>query len=76
MAPDHTQRALQTARVTTLLELVQAIAETGASDTEMVATVVELVASGRVRLIGSFRSDDVADGGPEPPEPRLSRPAA
>ncbi len=40
---------------TTLLELVQAIAEDTRDDREIVATVVHLLRSGRVRLIGSFR---------------------
>ena len=40
---------------TTLLELVQTIAEDTKDDREIVATVVHLLRSGRVRLIGSFR---------------------
>jgi hypothetical protein len=40
---------------TTLLELVQTIAEDTRDDREIVATVVHLLRSGRVRLIGSFR---------------------
>ena len=40
---------------TTLLELVEAIAEDTNDDREIVATVLHLLRSGRVRLIGSFR---------------------
>ena len=40
---------------TTLLELVQALGELTGDDREVVATVVELIRSGRVRLVGSFR---------------------
>jgi hypothetical protein len=39
----------------TLLDLVNAIYDTGASETEAVATVVYLVNSGVVRLCGNFR---------------------
>ena len=40
---------------TTLLELVGAIAESANDDREVVATVLYLLRSGRVRLIGNFR---------------------
>jgi hypothetical protein len=40
---------------TTLLELIQAIAEETNDDREIVATVLHLLRSGRVRLAGSFR---------------------
>jgi hypothetical protein len=40
---------------TTLLELVQTIAEDTDDDREIVATVLHLLRSRRVRLIGSFR---------------------
>jgi hypothetical protein len=39
----------------TLLELVQAIARHTSDEREIVATVLRLLRSGRVRLIGSFR---------------------
>jgi len=39
----------------TLLELVQAIARHSSDEREIVATVLRLLRSGRVRLIGSFR---------------------
>ena len=39
----------------TLLDLVNAICDTGATETEVVATVVHLVNSGAVRLCGNFR---------------------
>ncbi len=40
---------------TTLLELVQTIAEDTDDDREIVATVLHLLQSRRVRLVGSFR---------------------
>ena len=40
---------------TTLLELVQTIAEDTDDDREIVATVLHLLRSRRVRLVGSFR---------------------
>ncbi len=43
----------------TLLDLVAAIAESGASETELIATVAHLAASGRVTLIGNFREADL-----------------
>ncbi len=46
-------------RTTTLLDLVQAIVDTGASEREVVATVTRLVNSGRVQLVGAFRGADV-----------------
>jgi len=42
-------------RETTLLELVQAVSSVASSDAEVVATVLHLLRSGRVRLCGSFR---------------------
>jgi hypothetical protein len=40
---------------TTLLELVRAVSELTEDDREVVATVMEMLRSGRVRLCGSFR---------------------
>ena len=40
---------------TTLLELVQAVSEVADDDREVVATVMHLLRSGRVRLVGNFR---------------------
>jgi hypothetical protein len=45
---------------TTLLELVQTIGELTEDDREVVATVVELLRAGRVRLIGNFRGQRIA----------------
>jgi hypothetical protein len=39
----------------TLLDLVQAVSESAATETEVVATVVHLVNSGIVQLCGNFR---------------------
>ena len=43
----------------TLLELVEAVADVTSDDREVVATVLHLLRSGRVRLIGSFRGEPV-----------------
>jgi hypothetical protein len=40
---------------TTLLELVRAVSEVTEDDREVVATVLQMLRSGRVRLSGSFR---------------------
>ena len=40
---------------TTLLALVQAVADVADNEREVVATVVSLLRSGRVRLTGTFR---------------------
>lgn len=40
---------------TTLLELVTVLCEVTRDDAEVVATVVELIRAGRIRLTGSFR---------------------
>ena len=41
----------------TLLELVQAVSEVSHSENEVVATVLYMLRSGRVRLAGSFRNE-------------------
>ncbi len=43
------------ARPVTLLELVQAVVESCDDDREVVATILSLLDSGRVRLCGNFR---------------------
>ena len=45
--------------VVTLLDLVAAVADFADSDAEVIAVVLHLVESGRVRLIGQFREDDL-----------------
>jgi predicted nucleic-acid-binding protein len=45
---------------TTLLELVTTLGELTEDDREVVSTVVELLRSGRVRLIGNFRGQKIA----------------
>jgi hypothetical protein len=49
----------------TLLELVEAIAEVTDDDREVVATVLHMLASGRVRLCGNFRNEPVESFGIE-----------
>jgi hypothetical protein len=45
---------------TTLLDLVTCISEVTRDDREVVATVVDLINSGRVRLTGTFRGARIA----------------
>jgi hypothetical protein len=45
---------------TTLLELVQTVGELTPDDREVVTTVIEMLRSGRVRLIGNFRGQRIA----------------
>lgn len=45
---------------TTLLELVTTLGELTDDDREVVKAVVELLHSGRVRLIGNFRGQKIA----------------
>ncbi len=44
----------------TLLDLVWAVSEAADSEAEVVATVLHLIESGRVRLCGSFRGAGLA----------------
>jgi hypothetical protein len=48
-------------RDVTLLELVGALCDVTEDDREVVATVVEMLQSGRVRLRGNFRGAPVSD---------------
>ncbi len=56
LARDEAAQAVET----TLLELVQTVGELTDDDREVVQTVVEMLRSGRVRLIGSFRGQRIA----------------
>ena len=47
--------------VTTLLELVAAVAESARNDREVVATIAHLLTTGRIQLVGNFRGPDVRD---------------
>lgn len=44
---------------TTLLELVRVVSEVTEDDREVVATVMEMLRSGRVRLCGNFRDTNL-----------------
>ena len=54
-AAQSSVRVAQRPRPVTLLELVQGISETTDDDREVVATVMYLLRTGRVRLCGNFR---------------------
>ena len=46
-------------RVTTLLDLVAAVADSSSSEEEVIATVKSLINSGKVTLVGEFLGADV-----------------
>ncbi len=46
----------------TLLDLVYAVVESASSDEEAAATILHLLESGQVRLVGQFREVDVLRG--------------
>ena len=52
---------LESASDVTLLDLVQAVSEAATSETEVVATVLSMLRSGRVHLRGSFRDSLLPD---------------
>ena len=54
----------------TLLSLVQAVQDYTASDEEAVATIVRLLNTGRVVLIGTFAGERVAEALASPPASR------
>lgn len=56
---DRTETMSLPAVETTLLELVRAVSEITSDDREVVATVMEMLHSGRVRLCGSFRGSNL-----------------
>ena len=63
-APSYSaEKAAQQAapRETTLLELVRSIGEVTSDEREVVATVMHLLDSGRVRLCGNFRGVSIED---------------
>ena len=59
-APTLTELDRDAVVETTLLELVTTLGEITEDDREVVAAVVELLKSGRVRLIGNFRGQKIA----------------
>lgn len=61
----------ETPRRTTLLALVQGLARQGYSENEIEHEVLDLVESGRVILIGSFRACPLRPSRPSRPASRL-----
>ena len=55
LAVEESERHPAQARRVTLLDLVAALADSGASEVEVVWAITDLVNSGRVRLVGQFR---------------------
>ncbi len=55
LAVEESERHPAQARRVTLLDLIAALADSGASEAEVVWAIVHLVNSGRVRLVGQFR---------------------
>ncbi len=54
LALEQSEGRLREARSSTLLDLVTALAASGASEEEVVWAITHLVNSGRVRLVGQF----------------------
>ncbi len=55
LAVEESERHPAQARRVTLLDLIAALADSGASEAEVVWAITDLVNSGRVRLVGQFR---------------------
>ncbi len=55
LAVEESERHPAQARRVMLLDLVAALADSGASEAEVVWAITDLVNSGRVRLVGQFR---------------------
>lgn len=66
MKVSYATPAAEVPRRTTMLALVQSLSRQGTPEREIVATVLELVESGRVILIGNFRGLPLRDPGEEP----------
>ncbi len=58
-ASPHEGHPITRTVVTTVLELVHALVDTGATDIEVVTTLRELMNSGRVKLIAEFRASQI-----------------
>ena len=63
----HTLAELETVEAAhpetlTLLDLVAAIADEAETDEEVVATIQHLIETGKVTLVGNFRSRDICRG--------------
>lgn len=59
-APTLREASREAVVETTLLELVTTLGEITDDDKEVVAAVIELLKSGRVRLIGNLRGQKIA----------------
>ncbi len=55
LAVEPIEGRFREARRSTLLDLVAAVADSGATEMEVVWAIVHMVNSGRVRLVGQFR---------------------
>ncbi len=59
LAVEPIEGRFREARTSTLLDLVAAVADSGASEVEVVRAIVHMVNSGRVRLVGQFREAQI-----------------
>jgi hypothetical protein len=59
--PASLPTAKREARVTTLLALVRAVGEVTRDDREVVATILQMLRNGDVRLCGNFRNAPIED---------------
>ena len=61
MAASAARPQIKSAGDTTLLELVQAVAEVTSDEREIVATVMFMLRSGHARLTGNFHDEPIDD---------------
>ncbi len=59
LAVEQIEGRFREARTRTLLDLVAAVADSGATEMEVVWAIVHMVNSGRVRLVGQFRETHI-----------------
>ncbi len=62
LAVEQIEGRFREARTSTLLDLVAAVADSGATEGEVVWAIVHMVNSGRVRLVGEFREAHIQIG--------------
>ncbi len=59
LAVEPIESRFREARTSTLLDLVAAVADSGATEMEVVRAIVHMVNSGRARLVGQFRETHI-----------------
>jgi hypothetical protein len=73
---DEQEAAMTSSKTTTLLDLVWALSQSGASERSIVMTVTGLINSGQVRLCGTFAGARIEEKAPaEASSPLLPTPS-